>query len=44
VLLTVLLTPYLGVNGAPAGFACNYVLYWLFMAWLVRSELKKMKQ
>ena len=43
VLLTVLFTPYLGVNGAPAGFACNYALYWLFMGWLVRYELKKMK-
>lgn len=43
VFMTMLLTPHLDVNGAPAAFACNYALYWLFMGWLVRHELKKMQ-
>jgi len=40
VLLTFALTGPLGLQCAPAAFAINYALYWLFMTWLIRRELR----
>jgi PST family polysaccharide transporter len=43
VVLTMVLTPVLGREGAPAAFAINYALYWLFMIVLIRHEMSGMK-
>ena len=43
VLLTFALTKPMGLPGAPAAFACNYAIYWLFMIWLLRHELRDEK-
>lgn len=44
VLLSEWLMQSMGPRGAVAAFACNYALYWLFMAWLMRFEMKRSTQ
>jgi polysaccharide transporter, PST family len=39
VVLTSLLLGVVGRQAAVMAFACNYVLYWAFIAWLVKREL-----
>jgi PST family polysaccharide transporter len=38
--LTVVLTGYMGLLGAPAAFALNYGLYWFFMFFLIKNKFK----
>ena len=40
VIFTLLLTNMWGLQGAPAAFALNYALYWVFMGWLIRREMR----
>ena len=40
VIFTLLLTNMWGLQGAPAAFALNYALYWVFMGWLIRREIR----
>ncbi len=36
-MLTLLLTPVLGLKGAVIAFAINYVLYWICIAWILKK-------
>lgn len=37
--LTFSLTGLIGLRGAPAAFAVNYILYWIFLIWLMRKKI-----
>ena len=41
VVLVWILIPAYGLLGAAIAFACNYAIYWLFMAWLIGRKLNR---
>lgn len=41
VVLTYLLTEPFGAQAASAAFALNYMLYWAFLIWVIRKELRQ---
>lgn len=41
--LTVVFSAEFGLQGVAMAYACNYLVYWIVMALLVKNEMKKMK-